>query len=240
MHDANCFITLTYDDNHLPWDGSLNKKHLQDFMKRLRWHHRDKTIRFFACGEYGEKLSRPHYHALLFNHDFQDKTLFSSRDGINTYTSEVLEQLWPWGFSTVGQCTWAAAAYCARYVTKKRTGKDAQDHYWRQTTTDLEVELEPEYATMSTKPGIGKTWFDSYRDDCFPTDYITHQGKKLSIPKYYDKLLAEHSQLDLEHVKQNRKRAARKWDHETTPTRLAAREKCAEARLNQLNRPMEK
>ena len=239
MHDENSFITLTYDDDNLPWDGSLNKKHLQDFMKRLRWHFRHKTIRFFACGEYGEQLNRPHYHALLFNHDFHDKTLWSETDGIRTYVSERLGQLWPWGFSTVGNLTWETAAYTARYVTKKKTGEQAKKHYWRMLATDLEVQLEPEYATMSTKPGIGKTWFDEYQDDCYPSDYITSKGKKLRVPRYYDKLLAQHNELDLKHIKENRKRKAQNWAHECTPRRLKAREACAKARLNTLNRPLE-
>ena len=239
MHDENSFVTLTYDDDNLPWDGSLNKKHLQDFMKRLRWHFRDKTIRFFACGEYGEKLNRPHYHVLLFNHDFQDKTLWSENDGVRTYTSEILERLWPFGFSTVGNVTWDSAAYCARYVTKKKTGEQAQDHYWRMLATDLEVQLEPEYATMSTKPGIGKTWFDTYREDCFPSDNIHHNGKKLRIPAYYDKLLADHNEHDLKTIKENRKRQAQKYAHENTPRRLEDREACATYRLNRLDRKLE-
>ena len=239
MHDENSFITLTYDDDNLPWDGSLNKKHLQDFMKRLRWHFRHKTIRFFACGEYGEQLNRPHYHALLFNHDFQDKTLWSETDGIRLWISEGLGELWPFGFSTIGNVTWDTAAYCARYVTKKKTGEEAKDHYWKMLATDLEVQLEPEYATMSTKPGIGKTWFDEYQDDCYPSDYITSKGKKLRVPRYYDTLLAAHNELDLKHIKENRRRKAQYWAHECTPKRLADREACAKARLNTLNRPLE-
>ena len=239
MHDDNCFITLTYDDEHLPWDRSLNKKHFQDFMKRLRFQERQKTIRYFHCGEYGDTLGRPHYHALLFNHDFSDKTLWHTKDGINTYTSSVLERLWPFGFSTIGQLTWQSAAYCARYVTKKKTGEQAKEHYWRMLATDLEIELEPEYATMSLKPGIGKTWFDTYRDDCFPSDYITHEGKKLEIPRYYDKLLADHNELELKRIKENRRRQADKHRDNNTPSRLAAREACARAKLAQLKRNLD-
>ena len=78
MHEDNCFITLTYDDENIPWDGSLNKQHFQAFMKRLRWHNKEKKIRYFHVGEYGEQLSRPHYHALIFNHDFDDKETVDS------------------------------------------------------------------------------------------------------------------------------------------------------------------
>ena len=239
LHDDNCFITLTYDDDHLPWDGSLNKEHFQKFMKRLRFHFRPKTIRYFACGEYGEQLSRPHYHALLFNHDFDDKELWSSRDDIKTYVSETLEKIWPFGFSTIGEVNWETAAYCARYTTKKRTGKGAATHYWRQLSTDLEIEIQPEYAQMSLKPAIGKKWYQTYKDDCFPSDFITYQGKKRRIPKYYDKLLQEESPESIERLKIRRRAKARERDHETTPKRLRAREECAQAKINSLNRPLE-
>ncbi|AXL14417.1 replication initiator protein [Microviridae sp.] len=239
MHDNNAFITLTYDDEHLPWDGSLNKKHFQDFMKRLRFKHRKKAIRYFHCGEYGEALRRPHYHALLFGHDFDDKTRWTERDGIPTYVSEELQQLWPFGFTTTGRITWESAAYCARYVTKKQTGQNAKNHYWLPLATDLEVQLEPEYATMSLKPAIGKTWFDQYKGDCFPSDFITQKGKKLRVPRYYDKLLAEHNEQDLKTIKENRKRKAQQWHHECTPKRLKAREQCAHARLATLKRNLE-
>ena len=238
MHDDNCFITLTYDQEHLPWDGSLNKKHFQDFMKRLRFHNPGKSIRYFHCGEYGSNYDRPHYHALLFNHDFADKTLWTHNDGVRTYISDDLANLWPFGFTTVGAITWESAAYCARYATKKQTGP-GKEKYWRMLATDLEVELQPEYATMSLKPAIGKTWFDEYRDDCFPTDYITVKGRKKRIPRYYDKLLADHNEQELKAIKKARRARADKWRHECTPKRLAAREHCAQERLATLKRNLE-
>jgi len=238
MHEDNCFITLTYDDDHLPWDGSLNKKHFQDFMKRFRDRTR-KKIRYFHCGEYGEKLQRPHYHALIFGYDFEDKTLWSQKDGVRTYTSELLEKIWPFGFSTVGAVTWESAAYCARYVTKKQTGDQGKEHYWRILATDLEVELQPEYATMSLKPGIGQTWFTEYKNDCFPSDYITVNGKKKQIPRYYDKLLEKHNELDLATIKENRKREARKHHENNTRKRLRVREEVQKAKIKTLQRNLE-
>lgn len=239
LHDDKCFITLTYDDEHLPWDHSLNKQHFQAFMKRLRWKYQDKTIRFFHCGEYGDQLQRPHYHALLFNHTFLDLTLWSEREGINTYVSEELQKLWPYGFSTVGEVTWESAAYCARYATKKITGAKAKEHYWLQLTEDLKVEVQPEYATMSLKPGIGRDWYEAYKGDCYPSDFITHKGKKLRVPRYYDKLLDETAPDHLKAIKKKRRQKARLRDADTTPERLRAREYCAEQKLNRLNRPLE-
>ena len=233
MHDDNCFITLTYDDDHLPWDKSLNKKHFQDFMKRLRFKERHKKLRYFHCGEYGDQLKRPHYHALIFGHDFEDKTLWTERDGIPTWTSEQLQNLWPFGFTTVGRLTFETAAYCARYTTKKRTGKEAQEHYWTMLDTDMEIEIQPEYATMSLKPAIGNTWFSEYKDDCFPSDFITQDGKKFRVPKYYDTLIDEN---ELKMYKENRKRKAWERNEENTGKRLRQREICANARLETLTR----
>lgn len=76
LHDHNCFITLTYDNDNLPFDGSLNKKHWQTFMKNLRRELKPDKIRFYMCGEYGQdqdlasqgidKIGRPHFHAIIF------------------------------------------------------------------------------------------------------------------------------------------------------------------------------
>lgn len=242
MHDDNCFITLTYDDDHLPWDGSLQKHHFQNFLKRLRWHNRHKSIRYFMCGEYGDggegKPGRPHYHAILFNHDFGDKTLWAERDGIPTWVSDELSRLWPFGFSTVGRCTWQTAAYVARYTTKKKTGDAAKTHYWRLLTTDLEIEIEPEYANMSLKPAIGKTWFDTYPGDCYPSDYVTHNGKKFRVPRYYDKLLDQADPGELARLKRIRVEKARERHAENTGKRLRDREKVTLAKLKSLNRQL--
>jgi hypothetical protein len=70
LHEKNCFITLTYSPENLPKDGSLDVSHFQKFMKRFRKRF-GPGIRFFHCGEYGESLSRPHYHACIFGFDFE-------------------------------------------------------------------------------------------------------------------------------------------------------------------------
>ena len=92
LHAQNSFITLTYSEDHLPWDGSLVKSHMQDFFKRLRHYCKPQKIRYYMCGEYGENLSRPHYHACLFGKDFPDKEIFKECEGILTYTSQILEE----------------------------------------------------------------------------------------------------------------------------------------------------
>lgn len=121
LHDQSCFITLTYSDDNLPEHGTLILRDFQLFMKRLRFEFSNVKIRFYHCGEYGEKFGRPHYHALLFGIDFEaDRTLYSqSKQGSKLYVSDTLNKLWNKGFATIGNITFESAAYVARYVVKK-------------------------------------------------------------------------------------------------------------------------
>jgi hypothetical protein len=194
MHDANCFITLTFNQAELEKRSnplSLDVSEYQRFMKRLRKKY-GKSIRFFHCGEYGDKNKRPHYHAIIFGMDFPDKKLWSERDGNKLYTSESLEKLWPYGFSTIGEVTFQSAAYVARYIMKKHKGDGAEDHYTRWCPETGEGTLvDPEYCTMSRKPGIGYEWFQKYKADVYPHDYVVINGHKVKPPRYYDSLLDE-------------------------------------------------
>ena len=100
LYDANCFVTLTFDDSSLPPDASLKVADFQNFMKRLRQRVSPCKVRFFHSGEYGAKFSRPHHHACLFGFDFPDKVLFKKSAKGNIYTSAMLAELWPFGFSS--------------------------------------------------------------------------------------------------------------------------------------------
>ena len=202
MHEAhpeisneNCFITLTYNNDHLPLDGSLNKRTLQLFMKRLRKLAK-KPLRFFACGEYGEKYKRPHYHLLIFGYDFPEKKVFKDNEipSLRLYTSKYLTHLddngkiiggiWPYGYSTIGQATFESASYTARYVTKKINGEKAKEHYNGKL---------PEFALMSRGNGndtfgLGYKWYDKFGIQSIRRGYVSARGYKQSIPKYYLKL----------------------------------------------------
>jgi hypothetical protein len=200
MHEESCFITLTMNDEYLnnrENPHSLDKSEFQKFMKRLRKRY-GKKIRYFHCGEYGEKNYRPHYHAIIFGMDFKDKELFQTRDEIRLYVSESLSELWPYGWSTIGEVTFESCAYVARYVTKKITGKDAEKHYMRwDPLTGEGTPIEAEYATMSRKPGIGKSWLDKYKNDVYPHDYVVIKKHQIRPPRYYDKLLSEDELLSI-------------------------------------------
>lgn len=227
LHEDNCFITLTYNNENLPKDGSLQLSDFQKFMKRLRKHFYGTTIRFFHCGEYGAKFARPHYHACIFGLDFQDKQFLKTVNGNHYYTSPTLHNLWSKGFHTIGDVSFESAAYVARYITKKITGKAAVEYYETGEICETTGEIfsrKPEYTTMSRRPGIGKKWFDKYMADVFPGDFVLLKDKKLKPPKYYDKLYEIECPGDFKKLKYQRDLQTKENQDNNTPERLEVRE----------------
>nr|QJB20087.1 MAG: replication initiator protein [Microvirus sp.] len=213
FHEQSCFITLTYNDEHLPKNKSLVKDDFQRFMKRLRKYFAPQDVRYFHCGEYGETILRPHYHAILFGVDFDDKVLFKVVNGVRVFTSQKLEKIWGKGFVTIGDVTFESAAYVARYVLKKITGDKAAEHYGGRL---------PEYVTMSLKPGIGSAWFERYWYEVYPNDYVVARGMKCKPPRFYDKKFADEMPFTMETIK--RARSAMAAMHDNSPERLNAKE----------------
>lgn len=239
LHEKNCFITLTYATENLPPNGSLDVTHFQLFMKRLRKAH-GPGIRFFHCGEYGDLRGRPHYHAILFNFDFGDKKLWKTQNGNPTYTSAELSRLWPSGFSLVAAATFSSAAYVARYILKKLTGLQAQKYHHHPITGEiLDSPRKPEYATMSRQHGIGKRWFDKYKDEVYPSDFVISNGRQMKPPKYYDLQYEIEESDEYRLVRMARKLSAKKRIGDDTPERLAVRERVQKAKARQLPRKIE-
>lgn len=232
LHEENCFITLTYNPENLPEDGSLHVEAFQKFMKRLRKEYAPKKIRFFHCGEYGDKMGRPHYHACLFGIDFPDKKSHNTRQGI-VQSSDTLARLWPFGFNVVGDVTFESAAYVARYITKKVTGEKALEHYTDidYTTGEVLAERKPEYVTMSRRPGIAHGWFEKYKGDVFPSDNIIVRGKEMKPPKYYDRQYEIIDEEAMKKIKGQRVAKAVQFKENNTERRLRIREEVAENKL---------
>lgn len=230
MHDENCFLTLTYDDDHLPLDGSLDKSHFQKFMKRLRREFSDRKISYFHCGEYGENFDRPHYHACIFGFNFPDRKLFKCQKDNFLYVSDILNRLWGNGYCVIGDVTFESAAYVARYIMKKVTGDDALDHYKGRV---------PEYVTMSLKPAIGKNWFKKFSDDVFPDDFVVMRGRKIRPPRYFDKLFDIDNHREMCLIKERRKKEGEKHELNNREDRLDSREKCLEGKIKFLKRSFE-
>lgn len=197
-HKDNVFLTLTYDNDHLPVpltrfteSGDLEvspvhplvKSDLQKFMKRLRKKFSDQKIRYYACGEYGDKSMRPHYHLILFGLALDDaKLLYKTDDGISYYTSQSISDVWSFGMHVASAVTWNSCAYVSRYVMKKLVhGYD-----------DLPEKLNypKEFSVMSRKPGIGRQFYDDHYVEIslFNGAYLpTDEGSRLiRSNKYYD------------------------------------------------------
>lgn len=232
LYEKNCFITLTFSDKFLEPSGSLVKADFQNFMKRLRkrfYGNMKGDVRYFHCGEYGDRLGRPHHHACLFNFDFPDRVLWKVREGVRLYRSAILEQLWPVGFCTVGDVSFESACYVARYVVKKINGDLAPGHYQGRL---------PEYTTMSRRPGIGRAWFDRFKSDVYPKDFVVIQGRKYKVPQYYDRFLESMSPIEHDEVKAERIIRSRN-NPDNSPDRIEARERVAKANLALLKREYE-
>lgn len=213
MHEFNCFITLTYDESHVPKDGSLRVEDFQLFMKRLR-RGSSAPLRFFHCGEYGDQKGRPHYHACLFGEDFRaDRVrIEDSCSGHPQWISPRLCEAWKHqGRATIGELNFESAAYVARYCVKKITElseeKKAKFRHEGRKFVDFDEHYQgrrPEYVTMSRRPGIGATWFDKYRTDVYPWDEVIMRGRAMMPPPAYDKLLEKVDPALFERVKRER------------------------------------
>lgn len=185
MYSHNCFLTLTYSDEHLPTDLSLSTDTIQKFWKRLRKSLPYKQIKHYSSGEYGDgdgvREINPHYHACLFNHDFPDKVFFKRTDrGDILYTSETLTNLWGLGHAVIGDLTFESAAYVARYTMKKVYGDPADEHYGDRL---------PEKSWSSNH--LGLDWFNQYKASVYPHDFVVlSDGRTFAPPTKYDELLA--------------------------------------------------
>lgn len=189
LHPANSFVTLTYNPSKLPKDCGLDVTHWQKFAKRLR--KECGPFRYFMCGEYGDENLRPHFHACLFGIDFaSDRVVMRESKYGNLYYSKLLEDKWSNGFCTVGTLTYSSAAYVARYVMKKATGKLADERYERYDSVTGEYwSVRPEFVVMSRRPGIGARWFEQFKSDVYPSDEVVFDGKRFRPPRYYDNKL---------------------------------------------------
>lgn len=186
-HEANCFLTLTYDEAHCP--NKLDKKEVSSFLKRLRARHPGLELKFFSCGEYGSLNGRPHYHLILFGYDFPDKELFC-HDGVShIFRSKELESLWTFGISSIGDVTLESCAYVARYSLKKQENARGD-----------------EFLLMSRRPGIAANWALSRLEMIYLTDHVYGSFGSSHVarpPRYFDKL-AEKEGIDLTVIKEHR------------------------------------
>lgn len=222
MHESSAFITLTYDDEHLPRRGDLHYPDFKNFCRRTR--RRMGPFSFFMSGEYGDESERPHYHACMFGLSFGDRTLYKrSGSGFDLYTSGELSALWPHGHASVGNLTFESAAYVARYVTKKVTGDAAAEHYLRHDEYGEAYWLTPEFSVCSK--GIGKSWFLRFGEEVLSRGNVVMNGHEMKPPRYYGKLSKDprYDWVESQSSDVN--------PEDCTPARLMVREEVTKARL---------
>lgn len=157
------FLTLTYNDDYLPSDGSLVPRDLTLFFKRLRKDlEKDKRkIKYYACGEYGDTYGRPHYHAIVF--------------GLSPKDKGIVEDNWTYGFVRIGTVTYDSCRYVAGYVQKKLYGKGAELYD--------EKGIYPPFSRMSK--GLGEKYVEKYWNKLYSQETVTVRGIPMGLPRYY-------------------------------------------------------
>lgn len=207
LHKESCFITLTYNENNLPKNATLDPVHLKRFIDRLskyikRKENKDICIRYFSCGEYGDKEYRPNYHIAVFGWVPKDLRYFKNTiKQTALYLSSIVEKIWGNGFISVGlDMSSKALIYLTKYMTKLQK--------WNKKN-------KAPFVRMSNRPGIGAGWLAEYRidgrkivytkfkRDVYTTDLIYDNGFTKKPPKYYDRI-AEKLGVDVKAIKQKR------------------------------------
>lgn len=230
LWDSNKYLTLTYDEENIPKDRSVNVRDMQLFFKRLRKKFGE-GVRYFHCGEYGNETNRPHYHAIIFNIDFSDLVYFKNVREHKYYISETLNRIWNKGFVVVSDVTFESAAYCARYITKKVYGDKAEEHYQGRA---------PEYTTMSrggsNKKGLGYDWYQLNKKKIYYYDEIVIDGRRFKPPRYYDQLYKAEFPDEWRKVQVNREFENMRRLHDYTDRRLETRERVKRSQIKSLKR----
>lgn len=248
--EQNCFfLTLTYDNEHLPINNSICTRDLQLFWKRLRKSTGAK-FKYIACAEYGAKFSRPHYHACVFGFRLPDEDFAkppvapASHSGFPNFQSDVVRKCWPLGLHVINNVSFNSVAYVARYILKKTLG-DGESGYIDEDG----VYREKEKSYWSA--GIGLRYFEKYWSDFYSlgacqvekTNRLGESVKKsFPIPRYYDKKLEERDPAFFASVKEHRVQVAKSLVKlpKYQPAALAMSEMCRKIRIDKsLSRPLE-
>lgn len=261
MHDAGCFLTLTYDRESLPvtwkyssdegqrlalahpqrvvpYGGSLRREDVVVFMKRLRKRvHEDygERVRAYVVGEYGGRTQRPHYHALLFGFDFRHDRIRveDSRGGHPQWSSKLLDELWSAGMCRIGELGQQSAQYAAKYALKSLGGKQEL----RGLVGGGMVEVEPAFDSLPHGRALGLPWLDRFWSDVFPLGAVVLRGgRQVPVPLAYLKVCKERDPEVYERVSEARALEGLKRLEDAMPARLRVREEVAHAKASRSQR----
>jgi len=224
LHNENCFVTLTFHDKYLPKNLSVDVRDLQLFLKRLRKKSQEK-IRYYACGEYGDRYGRPHYHLLIFGRDYRTNGNRISEEMVKAWSDPKTGE--EYGMICIGDVTFGSASYVAKYIMKKRLGGESKNNYVMDGD-EIIMERKPEFVVMSRGrnkgEGIGAGWFKKYGNEMYMD--------RVRAPKYYDELLGMENPEKLEKIKWERMVEGIKRREDNTRDRLIDKDQVARAKEN--------
>lgn len=165
--DNAIFVTLTYDEDNVPKNGSLCPRDLTLFFKKLRkdLDKDDRKCKYFACGEYGGRFGRPHFHFIGF--------------GLSAKDRKLIKENWDKGIVHIGTVTYNSCRYVAGYVQKKLYGKGAE--YYD------EKGILPPFSRCSK--GIGERYVEKYWNKLWNNESLTVHGVPCGLPRYFKKKL---------------------------------------------------
>lgn len=175
------FVTMTYNDENLPKDLSVNKKHVQDFHKRLRKHFPPGEMRFYCVSEYGDHTFRPHYHGLyFFKHNYDPSFIY-----------DIFEKSWKKGFLKFGQVEEGSIVYCTKYCLKHSSTPGGRTPTFRLCS--------------KMNGGIGYNYLEKMSSWHLNTEnfgFVSADGRLCRMPKYYrDKLTINRNAIESEYQK---------------------------------------
>lgn len=168
-HEKMCFVTLTYDDEIRLCDYSLHKRDVVLFMKRLR-KEVEKGIKYYLCGEYGGKYSRPHYHAIMF--------------GVGIDEEDIIRESWGLGGVDIGFVGPKSIRYVCKYISKAVLGKTHKDRW-------LEMYGKREIPFSLMSKGIGRQWLLDNASKVIKDGGLVVKGKLHAMPRYYNNLVKD-------------------------------------------------
>ena len=185
-HSDSVFLTLTYDEEHLPNPPVLVRKDYQDFLKRLR-KRLDKHIRVFGCGEYGSVNGRPHFHFILYGVSLVDLNPVQAfrPKGNLVYSCKLISDIWPYGFHSVGSVSIQTLKYVARYTLKKQSPEGF----------DVDSDFPRPYLITPRRPGLGVPFLQKFSSD-LTKGFVVVDSKKVSIPLFLRQRLQKDNYLD--------------------------------------------
>lgn len=238
-HARSCAVTLTYAPEHVDLEGCLHKRHVQLFLKSVRFEASERKappVRFHCRAEYSPVRLRPHYHVSLFGYWPPDAQAFGkSRAGNPQWSSATLTRLWGRGHVTFQVFTPGAARYVAghdasKLVEDSRAGPIVDGEGRRVGFR------APEFSLMSRRPGLGGVFVDRYSDELLAVGAAVVAGRKVPLPRYVVDRLESIDPDRVSEIRAQQSVAARLAMPDSTRERLAVREQCAAARAARMAR----